>query len=170
MNTMRLFMIVTAISALGVATESGQRLLKRTTDFARSLVTHVELSGIRDAIVTDYAVHGQEPDTYDFSEYVRSVLDSRSATRDVSLDLWGQPYEIDDLGEGEYLVYSVGPNGYPDGACREVVDMDPYLSWEDDAYSEDDLASLDVGDLPIPEDDDICVRLRLDMTGDSLFH
>ena len=131
------------------------------------MVTMMELSSLKDAIVLDYYVTDREPPTgYGFDEYVRTNLDARG-DRDVALDLWRNPYELDHVSGSLYMLRSLGPTGYEDAGCDETPAAH-YDGWEDAEYG-DDFAGEFAEEHDEDPDDDICVRFQLNPHADELF-
>ena len=163
----RMLLVTALLTSALFATDSGRRAVTSSVDFAKTMVTTFELSTLRDAIVMDFFVTGRLPPTHGgFEDYVRSNLDSRGE-RDSAIDLWESPYQLEHEGGPDYLLRSLGPNGYADAGC-EAYAADPYAGWEDHEYT-DDFAEELAEHYPEDEDDDVCVRFALDPHADSLF-
>lgn len=153
----RIVVIALSLGVLLVATGEGERVMRMAQDFARTMVARFEMGSLKDAIVTDSAVRGTRPPAGDyegFRDYVRDNL-SAPAGRDASLDPWGSPYELLDLGGGDYVLTSLGPNGVQDAGCYggsgsgtvDSLDRVPALEGDEDAVQ--------------LRDDDVCVWLKL---------
>jgi len=90
-----------------------------------------------------------------FGRYLKTAMTAKSG-RDVTVDLWGNPYTIDRDTDGNILVISTGPNGVRD-RCRDgTLDTVQTVSG----------GTMEEGD---SQDDDICEKVRPALRQDSPF-
>jgi len=138
----------------------GKDVAFRVIDTAKSAVVQYELGGIRDTLVQEH-IYGGIDDLIDdeaaFAEHLVESMQSKGG-RDVSLDLWDQPYRLASAGEDRFVVYSTGPNQFEDGGCSTTA-MERAQEWEDQIsdWDEEELRAEDSEAFELPKDDDICI-------------
>ena len=138
----------------------GKDVAFRAIDTAKSAIVQYELGGIRDTLIQEHIYGGIEDLVGDQGAFEEHLIESMSSKggRDVSLDLWDQPYRLSQAGDDRYVVYSTGPNTYEDDGCSTTA-VDRAKEWEQQ-ISEWDVEKLKEEEsdaFALPEDDDICV-------------
>ena len=120
-NMMPMMMMMAGLTATATV---GKDVAFRVIDTAKSAVVQYELGGIRDTLIQEHIYGGIEDlvdDDAAFAEHLVESMQSKGG-RDVSLDYWDQPYQLEKVSEDRYVVFSTGPNMYRDGGCSTTAD------------------------------------------------
>ncbi len=156
-NMMPMMMMMAGLTATATV---GKDVAFRVIDTAKSAVVQYELGGIRDTLIQEHIYGGIEDlvdDDGAFAEHLIESMQSKGG-RDVSLDLWNQPYQLERVSEDRYVVYSTGPNMYADGGCSTTA-VERAQEWEQQIsdWDVEKLKEEDSDAFELPEDDDICM-------------
>jgi hypothetical protein len=156
-NMMPMMMMMAGLTATATV---GKDVAFRVIDTVKSAIVQYELGGIRDTLVQEHVYGGIEDlidDDEAFREHLEESMQSKGG-RDVSLDLWDMPYQLESAGEDRYVVYSTGPNTYEDGGCATTA-MDRAKEWEQQItdWDVEKLAEEESEAFALPSDDDICI-------------
>ena len=156
-NMMPMMMMMAGLTATATV---GKDVAFRVIDTAKSAIVQYELGGIRDTLVQEHVYGGIEDlieDDAAFEEHLRESMQAKGG-RDVTLDLWDQPYQLVRGGEDRLVVYSTGPNMYEDSGC-DTTAMERVDQWEEQIsdWDEEELRAEESEAFELPSDDDICV-------------
>jgi len=104
-------------AALGT---QGKDLYYKVVTKVKVLLTGMEIMKIGDEMrfhfLSNGTIPGDDESGYEFDEFLRENFKAAWGSRDPSLDMWGNPYELwetDELESGR-IVLSTGPNGAVD--------------------------------------------------------
>ncbi len=175
-----------AVAAVG----SGRDTYNRITDTVKTIVSRYEMSNISTALQAEIIGSGGLPDLEyeeeDVSEYIRGVVQGKYG-RDAAMDMWGNPYLIEEVSDSEILLVSTGPNGIRDGCSDydqdeadvgEIIDLaeenqrrrqealEEYEETGEMGEAEDAFADYGQGYDPYAaRDDDVCLSMEVNTRG-----
>ncbi len=149
--------LMTAVGGLFAAGSGPADIVERVTEKVRTELTKVELNRLAQIIRLDHEANGSLPpeSPEDFAAFVRERSDAKNG-RDPSLDLWGRPLFLLDLGDDLFGIVSFGVDGRADRLCREEA---PDAEIPDVEIVDDPSVSELLPAAPGP--DDVCVVVEL---------
>jgi hypothetical protein len=181
----RIIPLILAGGGAAVAIGSGRDTANRVLDTVKTVISRYEMSNIQTAMQAEIVSGGGLPDLEyeeDVSEFIRGVVQGKFG-RDAAMDLWGNPYLIEEVSNTEILLVSTGPNGLRDSCSNysqdeaevgEIMDMaDENQRRRQDAYDEmeedgtmpeidDAFAGYGQGYDPADfQDDDVCLSMEV---------
>ncbi|MEZ4269723.1 MAG: hypothetical protein R3F39_25470 [Myxococcota bacterium] len=118
-------------------------------NLVKAALTTFELSSIVDQMHAEWTASCTPPPTTEdaLADFIDEAMRSRGSRR-ASDDFWGMPYQILEMSEDHYVVYSTGANRTDDACGVGVAYTDPPNDPEVDAQ-------------PSSGPDDVCVDLHL---------
>lgn len=113
----RAIAIIVALIAIKASADRGSSVLTYAMNLTRSAVAQWELSHMRGALLGEHRMTGEVPPEGDpdaLAAHLAGFFETDGAPK---LDPWDRPYELVSLGEGDFVLLSVGSNGVRDANC-----------------------------------------------------